>query len=207
MLTLYHAPRSRSTRIVWLLEELGVPYHLHHVSIRYRDGSGDGPDFANPHPDKKVPALLHDDALVTESAAVALYLSDLVPEARLAPAIGTPARGAFLTWLSWIEGEFGPVIFGKMANPSHTTAFDAAVRRLTDALAQGPYLLGEHFSAADVMMGGTIGWAQGLLPRDAAVDAYVERLTTRPAFGRGMAKDAAPVERADARLAPHLATV
>jgi len=70
MLTLFHAPRSRSTRFLWLLEELGLPHDIRYVSIRYADGSGDGPDPANPHPDRKVPALRHGDALVTESAAV-----------------------------------------------------------------------------------------------------------------------------------------
>ncbi|MCI1143565.1 glutathione S-transferase [Sphingomonas sp. WKB10] len=82
-------PRSRSSRIIWLLEELGAPFQLRHVTIRYMDGSGDGPDPANPHPDKKVPALLDNDALVTESAAVATYLADLLPMAGLAPASAT----------------------------------------------------------------------------------------------------------------------
>lgn len=195
MLTLFHAPRSRSTRIVWLLEELGVPYHLHHVSIRYRDGSGDGPDAANPHPDGKVPTLVHDGALVTESAAVATYLADLVPEAGLAPRVGERDRGAYLTWLSWIEGEFGPAIFARMAAPD-APEFDAALRRLTGALAAGPYLLGERFGAADVMMGGTLGWARDLLPADPAIGAYLARLTRRPAFARAMAKDAVPAAQA-----------
>lgn len=194
MLTLFHAPRSRSTRIVWLLEELGAPYDLRYVSIRYADGSGDGPDPANPHPDRKVPALLDDTILVTESAAVALYLGDLFPEAGLAPNIGSRDRGALLTWLCWIEGEFGPAIFARMGADTSVPAFDAAVRRLTDALAQGPYLLGESFSVADVMMGGTIGWARHLLPAGGAIDAYLERLSARPAFARAMARDAVPEE-------------
>ena len=88
LLTLFHAPRSRSTRIVWLLEELGSPYELRYVTIRYMDNSGAGPDPANPHPDKKVPALLHDGVLVTESAAVATYLGDLMTAAGLAPHLG-----------------------------------------------------------------------------------------------------------------------
>ncbi|MFV0624267.1 glutathione S-transferase family protein [Sphingomonas sp. ac-8] len=115
MLTLFHAPRSRSTRIIWLLEELEAPFQLRHVTIRYRDGRGDGPDPANPHLDKKVPALLHDDMLVTESAAVAVYLADLQSDAGLAPPISDRHRGPLLSWISWVEGEFGPAIFQRLA--------------------------------------------------------------------------------------------
>lgn len=196
MLTLFHAPRSRSTRIIWLLEELGVPYDLRYVSIRYSDGRGGGPDAANPHPDKKVPALLHDGALVTESAAVATYLADLFAEAGLAPATGEPRRGAYLTWMSWIEGEFGPAVFARMTAPdgAEVPAFAAALRRLDDALAAGPYLLGERFSAADVMLGGGLGWAAHLLPADGPIAAYLARLSERPAAARAMARDVAPAE-------------
>jgi glutathione S-transferase len=194
MLTLFHAPRSRSTRIIWLLEELGVPYQLRYVTIRYRDGSGDGPDPANPHPDRKVPALLDDDVLVTESAAVATYLADQADSAGLAPWIGDRDRGPYLTWLSWIEGEFGPAIGARLGAPEGETplAFAAALARVERALADGPWLLGERFSAADVMMGGTLGWAHQLMPRDGRIPAYLARLTQRPAFQRAMARDAVP---------------
>jgi glutathione S-transferase len=199
MLTLFHAPRSRSTRIIWLLEELAAPFHLQHVTIRYMDGSGDGPDPANPHPDKKVPALLHDEALVTESAAVAIYLADLQSGAGLAPHVGDQDRGAYLTWISWIEGEFGPAIFQRLgagADAPTPAAFEAALRRLNDTLAKGPYLLGDRFSAADVMLGGTLGWARHVLPTDGPISAYLTRLAERPAFARAMARDAAPVDQA-----------
>ncbi|WP_333573978.1 glutathione S-transferase family protein [Sphingomonas sp.] len=192
MLTLFHAPRSRSTRILWLLEELGAPFHLHHVTISYMDGSGDGPDPANPHPDKKVPAILSDQELVTESAAIAIYLGDRHPDGGLSPCIGDPDRGAYLTWISWIEGEFGPAIFQRMgAGPDAAVppSFEAALRRLDGALSQGPYLLGERFSVADVMLGGTLGWARHLLPAEGVITAYLTRLASRPAFSRAMARD------------------
>lgn len=198
MLTLFHAPRSRSTRIVWLLEELGTPYKLHHVTIRYMDGSGDGPDPANPHPDKKVPALLHDGVLVTESAAVATFLADLVPAAGLAPRVSDIDRGPYLAWMSWIECEFGPAIFQRLAagpGAPVPAAFEQALRRLDHALETGPYLLGERFSAADVMLGGTLGWARNLLPPDGPVPAYLARLSGRQAFGRAMANDTATGDR------------
>src|SRR5262245_47420079 len=109
MLTLYHAPRSRSSRIVWLLEELGADYELKIVTIPRQDGSG-APDAANPHPDKKVPTLVHDGALVTESIAVIQYLTDLFPQAKLAPAIGDAKRGEYLTWLAYYAGVIEPVV-------------------------------------------------------------------------------------------------
>ena len=195
MLTLFHAPRSRSTRFLWLLEELGLPHDVRYVSIRYADGSGDGPDPANPHPDRKVPALRHGDALVTESAAVATYLADLAPEAGLAPAIGAADRGAYLTWLSWIEGECGPAIasrFGVAPGDPEPAAFTAALRRIETALSRGPFLLGERFSAADVMLGGTLDWARQVLPADGTIAAYGARLAARPACVRAMARDAVP---------------
>ncbi len=97
MLTLFHAPQSRSGRIVWLLEELGASCEIEYVGI-FRAQSGTGaPDPANPHPDRKVPALLHDGALVTESAAIALYLTDLFPKAGLGAPVGSPERAAYLT--------------------------------------------------------------------------------------------------------------
>lgn len=199
MLTLFHAPRSRSSRIIWLLEELGAPFQLRHVTIRYMDGSGDGPDPANPHPDKKVPALLDNDALVTESAAVATYLADLLPMAGLAPRTGDQDRGTYLTWISWIEGELGPAIFQRLsagADAPTPAAFEAALHRLDDTLTNGPYLLGEQFSAADIMLGGTLGWARDVLPAEGPIPAYLARLAVRPAFGRAMARDAASADQA-----------
>jgi len=82
MLTLFHAPWSRSSRLVWLVEELGADCRIEYCDIRRMDGAG-AADPKNPHPDGKVPALLHNGALITESAAVALYLTGLHPEAGL----------------------------------------------------------------------------------------------------------------------------
>jgi glutathione S-transferase len=87
MITLYHAPRSRSSRIIFLLEELGAPYQLQIVSIRRRDGSG-ALDASNPHPHGKVPVIRDQDALVFESAAIALYLTDKFPEKGIGPLPG-----------------------------------------------------------------------------------------------------------------------
>lgn len=193
MLTLFHAPRSRSTRILWLLEELGVAYELRHVGIRYADGSGPGPDPANIHPDKKVPALLHDGALVTESTAVALHLCETFPEAGLAPMPGQAGRGAFLSALAWADNEFGLNLHMTKAGVRdlRTVANLAmAQRRLLEALSQGDYMCGDRFSAVDVMIGLGVLFVREHLPESDGIDAYAARLSARPALARALAKDA-----------------
>ncbi|MBE7219575.1 MAG: glutathione S-transferase [Caulobacteraceae bacterium] len=195
MLTLFHAPQSRSTRILWLLEEIGAPYEVRHVGIRYMDGSGPGPDATNIHPDKKVPALLHDGALVTESTAIALYLCERFSGAGLAPAPGDADRGAFLSALCWADNEFGMNLYmrrGGMTDPRTLANLGMAQRRLIEALARGPYMVGERFSAVDVMIGFAVLFVREHLPADERIDAYAARLRARPAVARALAKDAFP---------------
>lgn len=202
MLTLFHAPWSRSGRIVWLLEELGLDHELHYVGIfRAQDRSG-GRDPSNPHPDGKVPALKHDDALVTESAAIALYLTDLVPDSPLAAASGAAGRAAYLTWLAWTTGEMEPALWARISGSIHGDAmmerrYDDVVARLLTALDKGPYLMGERFTAVDVMVGSALAWAREFLPESAVLDAYLARVLDRPANHRAAARDGAPPAMAD----------
>lgn len=196
MLTLYHSPMSRSSRIIWLLEELGEPYAIEYVTIRRPDGSG-APDPRNPHPDKKVPALLHDDVLVTESAAICLHLSDSFPKAKLGPEIGDPRRAAYLTWLFYYAGVVEPVLTAKFkghteSDPDDRRAYEAMSARLRGALREGPHLLGERFSTADILLESAFQWGRAMLPQGPEIDAYLGRLATRPARLRAFAKDAAP---------------
>ena len=191
MLTLFHAPQSRSSRLVWLLEEIGADYEIRYCDIVRGDGSG-ARDPANPHPDGKVPALIHDGALITESAAVALYLTDLFPEAGLGAPAGDRDRGEYLTWLAWAAGELEPAIWSRMspdAGPAMDRRYADAVDRLLDRLWSAPYLMSERFSAADVLIGSTLMWARSFLPESPTLDAYVARLTDRPARLRAEARD------------------
>ena len=200
MLTLFHAPRSRSTRILWLLEELGADCAVRYVGIRYLDGSGTGPDPANRHPDKKVPALDHDGTIVSESTAVALYLCDILPAAGLAPAVGDSERGAYLTWLCWADNELGAAVMQRMMgggrDPQAAASYDAAMRRLTEALARGPYLMGARFTAVDVMIAPFLAFARPHLPESAAIDGYLARMAERPAHARAQARDLPPAQAA-----------
>jgi glutathione S-transferase len=196
MLTLFHAPRTRSTRILWLLEEIGTPYAIEYVSIRRGDGSG-APDPRNAHPDKKVPALLHDDRLVTESAAICLYLTDAFPKAKLGPEVGHRDRAAYLTWLFYYAGVIEPVLIAKLEgrtekSPDEQRAYQAMEARLRGALRKGPYLLGEAFCAADVLVDSAFQFGRAMMPKGPEVDAYLERLSSRPARQRSLAKDSPP---------------
>lgn len=193
MLTLFHAPQSRSSRLVWLIEELGVEAKIEYCDIQRMDGTG-ARDPKNPHPDGKVPALLHDEALITESAAVALYLNGLHPEAGLGAAPDSPEHGALLTWVCWGVGELEPALWSKMTGATETDAqararYDAVVTRLLEALWVGPYLMGDRFSIADVMIGSALDWARAYLPDSPLLDDYAARLAARPAHQRAQARD------------------
>lgn len=197
MITLFHHPKSRSTRFIFLLEELEAPYQLQLVTIRLSDGSG-ALDPANPHPHGKVPVISDDGEIVFESPAIALYLTDRFPKNHLGPLVGEPGRGAYLSWLSYYTGVLEPAFmskFMKVAVPRGSAgwvAVDEAMDAVIKQLSKRPYLVGEHFSAADVLYGTTFAmFAQSpLMPKSSVVDEYAKRIVARPAFARAQARDA-----------------
>jgi glutathione S-transferase len=202
MITLYHAPRTRSSRFVWLLEELGAPYTIFPVSIfRPTDGSGE-PDPNNPHPEKQVPCIEDKGVVIPESQAIALYLADQYPQAGLAPKIGDPARGPNLAWMAWYVAAMEPAMFahfeGTLDQPMKKRNQEQVMARLEAALAKGPWIMGDKFTAADVLIGSALGWARAAFPQSAAIDAYTARLQARPACVRGVALDeASGVQKAE----------
>jgi len=194
-LTLYHAPQSRSSRIVWLLEELGADYQLAITDIPRMDGSG-AADPANPHPDKKVPALVDDGVLITESIAIIQYLTEKFPAADLGPQSGDAARGPYLSWLAYYAGVMEPIVtlafagLGDNATLQRTFRDRGAMdRRILATLDHHPYILGERFSGADILVASMGHFARDMLPAGAVVDAYLERCNQRPALARAAAKD------------------
>lgn len=194
MITLFHAPISRSSRIVWMLEELAVSYEIRPVSI-YRPMTGEGvPDDTNPHPDKRVPAIDHDGVLVTESQAIALYLADAFPEAGLAPPVHDRRRGEYLTWMAWYVGEMEPALFaglsGELAGSAEKRrGYDAVLARLHAALSVGDYVMGDVFTAADILIGSALNFGRRAFPEDAMLDAYVARCRHRPAAVKALSRD------------------
>ncbi|MWB76469.1 glutathione S-transferase [Pseudooceanicola sp. 216_PA32_1] len=189
MLTFYHSPKTRSTRVLSLLRELGRDQDVETriVSIPRIDGTG-GRDPSNPHPDGKVPLLVHDGTLISETSAIMLYLTDMFPEAGLGPRIGDPLRGAYLTWLAWYGDVMEPVYVAQAAGLSHpvlhATFRDVpeAVERLRTALADGrPWLLGESFTAADLLVHSPYAWFREATPQDPVIANWVDRCMARPA--------------------------
>lgn len=195
MLTLIYRPQTRSISIIWLLEEIGASYELKSVNTRTADGTG-AIDPANPHPHGKVPALVHDGAVVFECAAIALYLVDLFPEAELGPKVGEPKRGALLSWLAYRPGILEPAMMERHLKIPHIDGAmgwarpDEVDATLNRHLSENEYFLGDAFSAADVMVGGAIHYMMmvKLMEETPVFKDYVGRITARPAFQRAMAK-------------------
>lgn len=185
MITLFHSPCSRSTRIVALLKELDAlaAVEIEVVTIPRMDGTG-GRDPRNPHPDGKVPLLVHDGAQVWESSAIIPYLTELFPQAGLGIPVGSPQRGSYLSWLAWYAGVVEPVLTLKAVGVDYpavarTFRTEAEIQaRLSQALTDGPYLLGEHFTAADLLLHSPYAWFGK--PGVPVIDAWVERCMDRP---------------------------
>jgi glutathione S-transferase len=196
VITLFHHPKSRSTRFIFLLEELEAPYRIQRVTMRRSDGSG-AVDPANPHPHGKVPAISDDGAVVFESPAIALYLTDRFPAKRLGPLAGDPGRGAYLSWLSYYTGVLEPAFMSKFMNvavPRGSAGWvplEESLAAVVERLSAGPFILGEHFSAADVLYGTTFAMFRDspLMAKSTVVEDYVRRIVARPAFARAQALD------------------
>jgi glutathione S-transferase len=195
--TLYHSPHTRSTGALILLEELGAPYDLHVLNMKA--GEQRQPAYLAVNPMGKVPALRHGDAIITEQVAVYLYLADLFPKAGLAPQIGDPLRGPYLRWMVFYAACFEPAVVDRAAKhePAPQTMspygdYETMLNTVVAQLASGPYLLGERFTAADVLWGTALGWTTmfGLVPKLPEITAYVNRIGSRPAAAHVQAKDA-----------------
>lgn len=196
--TLFHAPNSRSCAVRFLLEELGVPYDLHVLDLKKNEQRA--PAYLAVNPMGKVPAIRHGDALVTELPAIFIYLADLFPDAGLAPGLHDPLRGPYLRWLAFYGSSFEPAITDRALKREPAPPvlcpygdYDTMLATLTDRLRAGPYLLGERFSAADVLWGNSLGWITmfKLVPELPEIVAYRDRVNARPAARRAAQADAA----------------
>ena len=190
---LYFVPRTRSTRPRWMLEELGLPYEL--VRLDPNKGETRSDEHTNRHPLQHVPVLETRDGSVFESAAIVLHLADLHPEKKMLGAVGSHARALAYQWLFFAMTELEPPCIeftllkkaGKGDGPEATVMrekFSLAIRPLERRFSSGDYLIGDEFSAGDVVVGAVLSWAGmlGLVVDADNISAYLERIRARPAF-------------------------
>ena len=196
--TLFHCPNSRSSGVLTLLEELGADFDLHLLNLKTSEQLE--PAYLAVNPMGKVPAVKHGDALITEQVAIYIYLADLYPEAGLAPAIGDAMRGPYLRWIAFYGSSFEPALVdhAQKREPgsrgmSPYGDYDTTLKTLTDQLAKGPWLLGDRFTAADVLWGTALTWTTAfkLVPLSPEIKAYLDRWNARPSVARVKARDAA----------------
>lgn len=198
-LTLYHAAPSRSSIALWMLEELDQPYDIELISLQ--NGDNLKPDYLAINPMGKVPALKHGDTIITEVAAICTYLADEFPQAKLNVPIGTPRRGVYLKWLFFGPGCFEPAVIDRAAPRKEEARramlgygdFDTTMNVIAKAVEKGPWLMGDQFTAADVVIGSHVCWGMmfKMVPERPEFAAYAARIAGRPAAQRAEAKDKA----------------
>jgi glutathione S-transferase len=189
-ITLYHSPASRAFTAYWMLEELGVPFSVKTIDIR--KGEQKAAAYLRLNPAGKVPTLTDGDVVVSENPAIAIYLADRYGYGTLAPKIDEAERGPYLKWMVFSTAVVDPVASlheQKIDLPGFNFsfgAFDDMVQVLTGVLKDRAFLLGDRFSAADVVLGGTLSRLlyQKVLPEEPVLFDYNSRLTARAAFHR-----------------------
>lgn len=197
MLTLFHAPNSRSTSIVALVHELGIAdqVEIRQVTIPRQDGSG-GRDPANPHPEGKVPALLADGEMIRERGAIILYLTDRFPAEKLGPLPGEKGRGEYLRWLFYYQGVIEPVAVLHFTGITHPALeatfrdFPTMIAELEETLRDRPYLMGERYSAADLLVSSPFAFFPQMAEGSALIRDWVARCQDREGVRAAVARDA-----------------
>lgn len=196
-LIFYHAPNTRSSGTFILLEELGVPYEMRVINMKA--GEQRRADYLAVNPMGKVPAIVHNGALVTEQGAVFLYLADEFAEKGLAPQIGDPLRGPYLRWMVYYGSCFEPALADRALKrepgpPSMLGYgdYDTMLNTLVGQLGKGPYLLGERFTAVDILWGTALTWTVmfKIVPELPVIMDYIKRVGARPSLARVKARDA-----------------
>lgn len=195
-LTFFHTPRTRATGVLILLEELGVPYTLELIDQKH--GQQLTPAYRAINPLGKVPAIRDGDVVVTEQVAIFLHLADRHPELALAPLPGDPVRGRYLRWMVFYAASYEPALVDRALQRepgrrgmSPYGEFDSVIDAVEGMLQPGPWVLGERFSAADLLWGIALDWTMkfGIAPERPAFRSLVDRVNARPAVQRARARD------------------
>ena len=199
-IVLHHHPFSRAAGVVWMLEEVGVDYALQFVDLNAGAQRSDAHLSLNPM--GKVPVLVDGDTVVTESAAIGVYLADRYAASRLAPALDDPARGTFLRWCFYPPTVIEPGCMARAAKwefregQAGWGSYERMLTTIEGGIGEGPWLLGEQFTMADVILGGTLRYMLqfGMIEKRPSFEAYVERLSARPAAQAADARNAAIIK-------------
>lgn len=202
-LVLYHVVPSRSMSIHWMLEEIGEPYTLR--VLDRKKGENRTPEYLALNPAGKVPTLVHNGVAISEGAAICCYLADEFPKAKLNVPIGHPLRGVYLKWLFYGPSCLEPAIIDRRFPRAEIKDIDPELVRgsigwgnyetvlsiLKSAVSNATYIMGEQFTAADIVIGGGIRWGMftKLLPELPEFKTYVDRINLRPAYIRSSTKD------------------
>ncbi|MDJ0919090.1 MAG: glutathione S-transferase family protein [Woeseiaceae bacterium] len=192
---LYYAAKTRSSRIVWLLEEAGIDYDIVPITLGDPNHSA---DFLAASPMGKVPAIRDDSTALADSAAISLYVCDRYPEAGLAPPLDHEDRGPYMYWTVYTPVVVEPAMVEKMSgmesNPRSYGwgSFDLMISTMERQLENGPWILGDRFSGADIMTGSAVVFMQmfGMLPESEVLSAYAKRCLDRPAYQKALSLDA-----------------
>jgi glutathione S-transferase len=204
-ITLHGFRRSRSTRAIWALEEVGAEYDYVHVD--FASGGHLTDSFGAINPGRKVPTLVCDDLALTESGAIVTWIGERFPDAGHLPTAGSRERALYDQWCLFVLTELEQPLWtiGKhrFALPKDwrvpaiidTAAkeWGRAAKVLSDGLGERPWILGDHFTLADIMVAHTLAWATAfkLPPEHANLQAYAKRALGRPALARAHAREAA----------------
>lgn len=204
--TLFHHPFSRAANVVWMLEEVGVDYQLRFVDLM--KGEQKEKDVVALNPMGKLPVLTDGDVVVTESAAIGLYLADRYAYGKLAPRVDDPNRGAYLRWSFFAPSVIEPGAMAKAAGWTFKESqagwggYETLLSTMESAVQKGPFILGETFSMADVIFGGTLRYMlmTKMVEARPTFLAYTERLAARPALQRATARNNAVCEEHGIKL-------
>jgi len=197
MIKLYWCPKTRAMRALWMLEESGVPFERVHIDIRNQQAKDD-PEFRAASPQGKVPALVDGPVRISDSGAICAYVADAYPAAGLAPPIGDSQRGAYLQWLMFTNSNIEPAMAEKFSGlaPSRVAHgwgdYPSMMSTLREGLRKGPWILGERFTSADVMLGSAVHFLDmfKILGDEPVLKAYVDRCMARPAAQKAFSAQA-----------------
>ena len=190
---LFYHPFSRAATVVWMLEELGTEYSLEFVDLM--KGAHKAPEFLAINPMGKLPTVVMDGVVLTEAAAIGMTLADRYGAGSLAPALDAPERATYNRWILYAPSVIEPCAYAHKegwdynARSAGWGTWEEMSETLTLAIGEGPWLLGDRFSMADVVFGGTVRFLSmfKMLDESPAIRAYIERLEARPAFQRSAA--------------------